>query len=230
MSNTNTIDREAWLTLIGEALLDDYIVPLMRDAVDPYFEPPKVRFSIGYPHKRNNKKELGGCEPRAKSTDGTNEIFVSPTIDDSLQVSLVLMHELLHACLDSGQADDVMHYQHGPVYQGLSKALGFKNTRYTDVTDALASEMRELFEHIGVLPHEKINDKIQSGSKQKSRWRKVQCNNCGGTSRWTKKQVKEIEYNFCVVCGEDDVLSVEHEHDDGTKELLRLEIYQNTIK
>src|SRR4051812_9638082 len=85
--------REVWLHNAVEqvgALLKD------RASVDV----PAVRVSNGWPSKggtSTKKRVIGQCWKSEATADGVPQIFISPTLDDGLDVLAVLVHELIHA-------------------------------------------------------------------------------------------------------------------------------------
>src|SRR6266516_5066085 len=86
--------REAWLERAASFLVD-YMVQcgLPRTA---------VRVSCGWPSRGGLAARvavIGQCFPPTVCRDGIPQVFVSPRIEDSLQVLGVLLHELVHAAI-----------------------------------------------------------------------------------------------------------------------------------
>ena len=68
-----------------------------------YEVPADVRVSCSLPSRKAfaaRKRTIGQCYSRSCSAANVNEVFVSPTIDDSIQVLGTLVHELVHAIDD----------------------------------------------------------------------------------------------------------------------------------
>lgn len=84
------------------------------------YEIPPVHLSVGfsvYGYRVNTKRLIfGTCSSRKMDKDGVNQIFISPVLDDPIEVLSTLAHELVHAI------DDCQH-GHGPVFQKISKDL-----------------------------------------------------------------------------------------------------------
>src|SRR5436190_16920899 len=86
--------REVWLERAASFLLD-YMVQQGLPRV-------AVRVSCGWPSRGGlgaRAAVVGQCFPPTMCKDGIPQIFVSPRIDDSLQVLGTLLHELLHAAI-----------------------------------------------------------------------------------------------------------------------------------
>ena len=92
MSIPHTINREAWLQEAVRRL-----EPIFSKA--GYAIPP-VRVSCGFPASSSPRTTLGQCWPRERSGDGVNEIFISPKLDEPVQLLDTLVHELCHAVDD----------------------------------------------------------------------------------------------------------------------------------
>jgi hypothetical protein len=110
-------------------------VELMRPrfAAAGYAIPP-VHLSVGfsvYGYRVNTKRLIfGTCSSRKMDKDGINQIFISPVLDDPIQVLSTLGHELVHAI------DDCKH-RHGPVFQQISKDLKLTDCRAVSMIDFL---------------------------------------------------------------------------------------------
>ena len=110
-------------------------VELMRPrfAAAGYVIPP-VHLSVGfsvYGYRVNTKRLIfGTCSSRKMDKDGINQIFISPVLDDPIQVLSTLAHELVHAI------DDCKH-SHGPVFQQISKDLKLTDCRAVSMIDFL---------------------------------------------------------------------------------------------
>jgi hypothetical protein len=62
--------------------------------------PADVKVSCSFPGGGSANKRIGECWPRARSKAGVNEVFISPRLDDRVQVVGVLAHELVHVVDD----------------------------------------------------------------------------------------------------------------------------------
>lgn len=108
-------------------------VELMRPRfAEAGYEIPPVHLSVGftvYGYRVNTKRLiLGTCSSRKMDKDGINQIFISPVVDDPMNVLVTLAHELVHAI------DDCKH-SHGPVFQQISKDLKLTDCRAVNMMD-----------------------------------------------------------------------------------------------
>lgn len=104
------LNREGWLTLLGERLEQD----IFRD-----FLLPAYRVSCGFPSRNATgmRKRLGECHSPLSSDGGILEIFITPALDSPLRVASVLTHELAHAA--AGVWDG-----HGRRFRNVCQAIG----------------------------------------------------------------------------------------------------------
>lgn len=82
--------REEWLNAC---------IAIMRESLFKpagYELPDTARVSVGWTNKR---KAIGECWSSTASKAGYREIFISPALDDALEVAAVLAHECGHATL-----------------------------------------------------------------------------------------------------------------------------------
>lgn len=166
--------REQWLEAAAAELLALVIMPTAEEA-GIKAAPPPVKVSCGYARGQRSAKTLGVCYPRAASPAGVNEIFISPELDDSATVAVVLLHELIHAL------DDCKHGHKGR-FATVALAVGFSAplTTYTP-SDAL-TEIGDLIRSIcGDYPHAHL---IQPAPKTgQNRQKKLACTQCGAILR-----------------------------------------------
>lgn len=188
--------REEWL----EKLVDQFRPMFGRDGINPI--PDRLRISCGWPSiggTRKKKRVLGECFTMTASAGGTNEIFVSPLLDDPIIVGATALHECIHA-------SDNCASKHKGYFVATAKQLGLlKPWTATHPSDGLASDLRVLISRIGDYPHAGLTGEIADKSgpkKQGTRMIKVTCpnQNCGYTCRTTKKWL-EIGVPTCP-CGE----------------------------
>ncbi len=138
-----SLTREDWLRRAIVALR-----PLFEQVGMPL--PEKIHVSVGFGSgggKYESGNVLGVCWGSAHSADGGNHIFVSPTIGDTMDVVLVLIHEGLHA------ADDCTSGHRG-AFAKTAKILGFE-APFTElhagvVLQAIAMEIAAT---LGEYPH-----------------------------------------------------------------------------
>ena len=176
--------RESWLT---EAI--DNILPWVLAGADVE-TPTSVRVSVGWPGGKGKKgNTIGQCWHKSASSDGTWEIFVSPKLDDTVQILSVLTHELCHVA-------DQNENGHTGRFKTLATAVGLtgKMTE-TNAGEELTERLRALSEELGPFPHAALAATVGSGStthKQATRMLKLQAVGCCDyTVRTTRKWIDE---------------------------------------
>jgi len=167
-----------------------------------------IRFSCGWPYNsrpsKNQKhsRAIGQTWTKELSKDGSFEIFISPFLDDPLEVAAVVAHELCHVAVGCEQG-------HGQEFRRVATALGLIG-RMT-VTTA-GEELNEAFKRIvdevvGPYPHAQLDDSrfneatFGARKPQKGRLLKVVCSDesCG-YSIWTTRIWLAIGTPICP-CG-----------------------------
>lgn len=112
--------------------------------------PTNTRVACGWPSRGGTRKlsrVIGECWPRRSSADGTYEIFISPLLEDPVEVAGVLLHELVHAVLDC-------KFGHGAPFKRIAESLGLDGPmRATKVGPALRERLNALVAEIGPYPH-----------------------------------------------------------------------------
>ncbi len=111
--------------------------------------PLEVRSSCGFPSKSalsNKNRRIGECWSARASADKHAEIFISPTISDSMRVLDILAHELVHACHPNDG--------HGKLFKRTALAIGLEGK----MTATVAGEKFKLWatpvlEKLGIYPH-----------------------------------------------------------------------------
>ena len=176
--------RESWLS---EAI--ENILPwvLAGAAVET---PTRVRVSVGWPGGKGKKgNTVGQCWHKSASSDDTWEIFVSPKLDDTVQILSVLTHELCHVA-------DQNENGHTGRFKTLATAVGLTG-KMTESTagEELTERLKALSEVLGPFPHAALAAAVGSGStthKQATRMLKLQVIGCCDyTVRTTRKWIDE---------------------------------------
>ena len=85
---------------VREAWLEDAVRHLEPVFSKAGYAIPPVRVSCGFPASSSPRTTLGQCWPRERSGGGVNEIFISPKLDEPVQLLDTLVHELCHAVDD----------------------------------------------------------------------------------------------------------------------------------
>lgn len=168
--------REAWLMALAQTL-------------QPQFEthggtlPAKLRIACGWPASRalsRHHRSLGECWPAVASSDGTVEIFISPSLACPLTVGATLTHELVHAAVGSA-------WGHKGAFKRLALAVGLEGPmRSTHAGAALQEHLHALIAQLGPYPHATLTAAQLRQRKQWTRLLKVGCPTCGYTVRVTQ--------------------------------------------
>jgi len=170
-------DREAWLTEAVSLLLDCVVTPaFVRLGVEREF--PKIRVSVGFGKHQRKAKAVAQCFAREASTDGFNEIFVSPEVNDN-QTILVALTEAVIAAIDNCESG-----RRG-LFSSLRSLVGI--SRKGDLSADFISEVSNISEALGPIPHAKLNlDKVHK--KQSTRQLKICCHGCNFIARTSHSQ------------------------------------------
>ena len=186
------LDREAWLTEMSQFILDDIIMPECNG-----LPAPPIRLSVGFPTGRRGKA-VAVCYKREASSDSTNEIFVSPTLDDSLEIAGALCHEIIHA-VDNCASGHRHHFARVARRIGLIGKL-----TATRASGALLAKLAEYVVLLGKIPHAKLN-MAKARTSDGTRMLKCMCGDCGFTFRTSAKWLAYIDNNTCNACGNESI-------------------------
>lgn len=168
---------------------------------------PAFRVSTGFTGSRAGMKAIGVCWNAKVTEDKKAQIYISPIIDDSLEVLGVLMHEIIHVLFP--EAGHKGAFRRTAIEIGLIGPM-----RSTQAGEYLRECLNRLTQKIGVYPHAKLKlvetietDKgskrvpikpIGAPKKQGTRMLKVSCR-CGYTVRLSKKWY-ELGAPECPLC------------------------------
>lgn len=189
MKNTPTLVREAWLNRAIHSLDVICLGPAGLKL------PRLVRAACGFPYGRSHA--VGQCWHPSVSDDGATEVFISPELSDRIDVLHILLHELVHACLENKSG-------HGKLFKTAATKVGLEGKMTATVPGiALKATLRHLAERLGVYPH-------NAPKKQGTRLLKVECPGCGYTARITGKWI-DIGLPTCP-CGEE--MKCEEQNED----------------
>jgi len=133
---------------------------------------PKVQVSCGFPSTGNKSNHVGQCWGKSSTKDGVNQLFISPILDEPVQVLDTLVHELVHAI------DDCMHH-HGPEFKIIATDVGLQGPmRSASAGPWLKEKLLGIANQLGKYPHSKINLTHSSAKKTGPRPR-AKCKKCG---------------------------------------------------
>ena len=154
--------REAWLEHAASFLLE-----LMVKQGLPAIS---VRVSCGWPSRGGLSSRVtvvGQCFSPTICKDGKPQIFISPLLDDSIQVLGILLHELVHASVGT-------EHKHGKVFSQAARKVGLAGPpTATTVSEQLRPFLVSYVERVGSYPHAAIRP--SSPQKKGSRLRLYQC-------------------------------------------------------
>lgn len=182
--------REEWLNQ-----LTDDLRPAFLEAGGEI--PEKVRATCGWPSqsaKAKKNRRIGECWGAESSDDKHFEVFISPVLDDVIEVAETLVHELVHTVVgvDAG---------HRAPFRRLAVAMGLEGKMTsTHAGEALRAKLEAMTARLDPYPHAKLI--FSKGKKtQSTRMLKVQCPDpaCGYQVRTTRKWI-EIGLPTCF-CG-----------------------------
>lgn len=198
--------REQWLQALALALEPMFAqakAKLPRHKVKAHHitaEGFAIRFTCGFPS--NRKKFSGECWSSQASRDGHYEIFVTPKLDDALQVAGVIVHELIHAAVGTDA-------KHGPKFARVALALGLEGKMTATTTGAaLAAQLRAITDRLGPYPHASLRELDPDKKKQTTRLIKCECPECGYTARVTRKWLDVAPLH----CPNDEAHAVERDY------------------
>jgi hypothetical protein len=163
MSN-NKKTREEWLQNAVEL-----ISPIFKFKG---YTIPKIQVSCGFPSTGNKTKHIGQCWGKSSTSDGINQLFISPVLDEPVQVLDTLVHELVHA------VDDCLHH-HGPEFKKIATDVGLQGPmREASAGAWLKEQLLGIAKQLGKYPHSKIN-LAHSSSKKTGPRPRAKCKKCG---------------------------------------------------
>ena len=190
--------REQWLNAATELLNDKVFQPVGFDI------PSDVKVSCGWPSSGgvgSRQATIGQCFNRASSSNGVNEIFISPKLSDATKVLDVLAHELIHAIDDCKSG-------HKGAFRTMAKGIGLEGKMTaTTASPELLERLNAISEFLGEYPHGELS---ANGKKQGTRMKKIACNSCDFAFRASQKQIDAIDFEKgCLSIGCDGELGVE---------------------
>ena len=185
------LDREAWLTEAAQLIRDEVIAPKLPPS---HIIPHGFRVSVGFPpNTRANSRHIACCIKAEASADLTNEIFISPVNDNSIDILSALAHELIH------QADN-NESGHRNFFAKMARAIGLEGPfRATTAGTTLSDYLATIVDLLGAIPHARL-DISKAKPKQQTRMLKVSCNECGFQFRTTQSQIERITVTECNAC------------------------------
>lgn len=167
--------REGWLRVAAQRIIDDILAPA---GYSTHFESGetlalRVKITCGWPSKgglSRKRQVLGECWAMANSVDNISEIFISPTVDDSVRALDILTHELGHAAVGT-------HAKHNRTFALYCHNVGLEGKPSATVAgEELTERLNTILASLPTYPHGRL---ILSTPKavQGTRDRKAYCDN-----------------------------------------------------
>lgn len=172
--------REAWL----EAAV--------REIAETCFageKVPGVRISVGFAGGKGKKglvKTIGQCWGNTAITDGKPQIFISPALEDPIQILETIVHELAHA-VDDCKSGHKGNFKRLAIKAGLEGKM-----TATHASEALRASLAEMAKGLGEFPHTAIKVSADTKPGNKNRHLKMQCCFCEFTARSSRGAMEEF--------------------------------------
>ena len=195
-----TLIRETWLEQMIDLLRLDF-----EKSGSPLPATP-IRVSCGFPSKSalaRKAPRVGECWGVESSEDRSFQVFISPVLKESVEVTATLVHELVHCAVG-------IDCKHRGSFPKVAKSLGLEGKMTATVAgETLKARLKELVEQLGEYPHARL---IASNrpKTQGTRMILLRCPDCGYQVRTTQKWI-EVGLPVCpcgiemAVAGDNDV-------------------------
>ena len=181
------VTREQWLNAGVEQLR-----AVFKQA--DYKVPAKVRVTCGWPSRSalaRKSQRIGECWSSNNSVGKFFEIFISPTISDSVRALDILAHELVHATVG-------LKAKHGAQFKKCAQAIGLEGKMTaTHAGAALTKTLTGIVKKIGKYPHKELKHSTNGEKKQTTRLVKVACPECGYIARVTRVWLDTVGAPLC---------------------------------
>lgn len=177
-------NREHWLRQAAQLICAFHLEGQNAQPRHPY------RVTCGLT-KRQRRDAV--ATPRAASADGTNEIFISPHIDDAPTVLRALTQGLIRAAHDGKKPS--------------AAACAASLTDATRASDAVTSQALDTVlaaaeQQLGPYPHAALtSNQRETGSRLK----KCQCNSPDCGAIWYASRKQAAKFYWCPTCGSRDL-------------------------
>lgn len=177
-----TVNREQWLQ---EAVT----------RLKPLFEGqqvPDVHVSVGWPSRggtSTKKKIVGQCWNSDTSADGVPHVFISPVLEEPVEVLSTLAHELIHAIVGTEEG-------HKGAFVSVAKEFGFTSPwTSTPMGEDAEARLCKLADELPEYPHVKLTPTAKERKVQTTRMILIKADECGCQVRTTRKYL-DIEGDF----------------------------------
>lgn len=192
----NFTTREEWLVAAAAMVAAEYNEVFTEQfAKTGVARLGKLHVSAGFPSERGAQgKVIGQCWNSKSSKDKHHHIFISPLLQNPVQVIATLAHEMVHA------ADDGENGHKGPFTKAV-RGLGLEGKPTATVAGKeFAAWARQAAKALGKYPHSALTPTLAT-KPQKTYMLKVLCRECEDYSvRMTQKMI-DLGLPVCGVCG-----------------------------
>lgn len=170
------MNREQWLTEVAGRIVDLYRERGVTVGAH--------RLTCGWPCRNalgKRVRRIGECHAVESSKAGLSELFISPSIDDPLQVAGTICHELIHVAVGVKQ-------EHNSVFVEACRKVGLTKGRPTQVMPGKRLEpvLSRIVEAVGPYPHAALEPVGIKKPKKDSPLVKLVCT-CGCSFRVNSK-------------------------------------------
>ena len=156
--------RESWLLAAVDLLRPIFLAK-------NHIVPKDVLVSCGFASTGKKSHHIGQCWSKRSSANEVNQIFISPTLDEPVEVLDTLLHELVHA------VDDCQH-KHGKEFKKIALSLGMQGPmRSAGAGPEMKEKLLQLAAKLDSYPHGKLkvaHHKVISRSRPSAK-----CPQCG---------------------------------------------------
>jgi hypothetical protein len=181
--DATSVARHAWLETATSDLRSHFIAC-------GYTVPMNVRVSIGWPKGSRGGHKAGQCWAATVCTDGHFEIFVSPSLRDSLDIFATLAHELVHATVG-------LQAGHKKPFKQCAVSIGLEGKMTaTTAGEKMRSRATAFIAATGEYPAGAITAPTAE-RKQSTRMLKCECAECGYTVRTTRQWIDNSGAPLC---------------------------------
>lgn len=164
--------REEWLQAAIEMIRPTFVSK-------GYRIPDDCQVSCGFASTGLRSHHIGQCWSRKSSSDGRNQIFISPALHEPLEVMDTLVHELVHA------VDDCQH-KHGREFKKIAVKVGLEGPmRSASAGKELKQHLAELAAKLGPYPHGRL--KVYHRKVTNAPRPRAKCPACGFTVPMLKR-------------------------------------------
>ena len=172
--------REGWLTQMADGIYQEILKP--HNVILP-----KYQVSCSFPPKYGLGKRyrvFAQYWPGIFSINNIAQIFISPMVFESIQVGIILCHELIHAAVGVREG-------HKGKFKTLAKSIDLHVDRlYNTASPILITKLQRIIKRLGKYPHSMMFT-IELNNIKRNGMLKVWCPSCGYIVRTSSKWLKQ---------------------------------------